>query len=241
MPPKPSSMACSESIATFFSSVKAVVTPSTGWRAVRGGGGEHDKRTGRRHGGEVGVVDAELATEVSIAEDRTDGPWHRADRPSAENRGRRLDKWQHTGAGRQPVEDPPDLLGLCDLRQHDGARPAREHGEVVLVPRCALVVDPHDARAATCQPAADVLPRVGFRARGDRVLDVEDDVIGAARGRLGEPVRAVAGHEEQRPSRGQAGSVAAHSAIQVRSVHTNTGTGSRSSAVSVKWSRSKCS
>ena len=102
----------------------------------------------------------------------------------------------------EPVVDASHVVAVARLRQHDAVGPAFDHGREV--PCGLLALDRVDAypggpgALARGEPFRDLGARVGPSLWHDGILEVEDDRVGAARLRLREAVRAVAGHEEHR-------------------------------------------
>jgi len=102
----------------------------------------------------------------------------------------------------EPVADPQEVRGTVRLRHHDPVEPRRDDRREVVEREAGVErIDPHPeapvARPARVEGVAHEAARGRLVLRRDRVLEVEDQRVGAGALRAGEFPLAVAGGEEE--------------------------------------------
>ena len=117
--------------------------------------------------------------------------------------GRGLDDRDDDVLGRDRGERPLDVRRAVGLRkQHTADRQRARDAEVVFEPGRERAVHAHvDGHVSWNRCGHEAAARVHFFVRRDRVLEVENHAIGAARRGLGEAVGSRRGHEQPGPSR----------------------------------------
>ncbi len=186
-----------------------------GVRVPYGGGDSVDRRAqaggrGREHHlgpcvcqREVVVVrDTEVGGEVHVAEGEAHHARLLGHLVGAQHPARRFDECDERAAAGRPCRDLRKGRRILGLGNHHRAAVLRRHGQVGLGPGSSGGVDPYDRPVARGQPGCDVGARLVLVCRGDRVLQVDDDQVGAGVVGLGVTVGAVAGDEEEAPRGG---------------------------------------
>ena len=147
------------------------------------------------------LAESGVAAEVADAECQSEGALGGGDLGDALQTARGLDQSDDRDVG-QPLGGLSDVVDRFHHRQHHPAdRAAGEHRQVVGPELGAETVDANPVVVAVRQPAHHVLPGGRLAFWGHRILDIEDDDVGAGPGRGGELV--VLGAVDQQPASGQ--------------------------------------
>ena len=184
------------------SSRSAVVTPSTGGAIEAAARRHHQNRAGPQQCLTITWVDAQFGGQVDAAEGAAHHTGGGADRCCAKNSRRSLNERQHRQSAAQ-IGDSAQFGGVFGLGHH-GRRPGfGDQLEIRVIPRGVATIDPHHGGVTGAQPDAQMFTSVVFLRRSNGVLEVDDDHVGAGGRRLVEAVRAVTGHEQERPGRAE--------------------------------------
>ena len=141
-----------------------------------GGDGEAGACVGK--GGRV-FPEAGVAAEIADAEGEPEGPFGRGDLGDAFQTPCRFDERHDRDIG-QSFGGLGDVVDRFDHRQHHAADGrAGQCLQVVGPPGGAEAVDPHPVGVSGAEPAHDVVAGGGLVLRRDRILDVENDDVGA--------------------------------------------------------------
>ena len=152
--------------------------PVDGAGQMGGLGCNREPRARVGQGGRV-VAEAGVTAEVADSEGQPEGALGRGDLGDALEAAGRFHQRDDQHAG-QALGRFGDVVDRFDHRQHHPAdRGAGQHLEVVGPPRRSEAVDADPVAVAVAEPLDHVAARGDLVLRGDRVLDVEDDDVGA--------------------------------------------------------------